>query len=421
MAVAPRKWRDRETSPERTKVWVEPKPRVSQRRVPVVYYLSRNGQLEHPHFMEVPLSSSDGLYLKDVVNRLNALRGKGMASMYAWSSKRGYKNGYVWHDLTDDDLILPAHGNEYVLKGSELLFPEISPISHEPHHSASSNFEKSLVPSRDQRRTSWGGSLDLAEYKVYKSDAATTNLAKGADAATQTEERRLPRRRSPDFAPPPPPEAELGSDDISPPPSSSSPETLETIIKSEVKITGPRNSHVATSEQLDESDPDRMVGSIASGRMRASAVLMQLISCGSIQVKDNSAGPTVQYSEKMSRGRSDLSSAKDLSRKEMDGMLGRVGFDPMDREYFSGSLVETKKKDGDERVDGFNGLKRSNSYNADRTTKLDIVENEMDTSRAKCIPRKPRNVMRREASISNPSQISRSNLGSKRISDGALS
>lgn len=34
---------------------------------------------------------------------------------------RSYKNGFVWHDLSEDDLVLPAHGNEYVLKGSELL------------------------------------------------------------------------------------------------------------------------------------------------------------------------------------------------------------------------------------------------------------------------------------------------------------
>jgi hypothetical protein len=27
----------------------------------------------------------------------------------------------VWHDLCEDDLILPTHGNEYVLKGSELF------------------------------------------------------------------------------------------------------------------------------------------------------------------------------------------------------------------------------------------------------------------------------------------------------------
>lgn len=39
---------------------------------------------------------------------------------------RSYKNGYVWHDLCEDDIILPAHGNEYVLKGSE-LFEESNP------------------------------------------------------------------------------------------------------------------------------------------------------------------------------------------------------------------------------------------------------------------------------------------------------
>ena len=103
-------------------MWTEP----NRRKVSVVYYLSRNGQLEHPHFIEVPLFSSEGLFLRgsadsrislfllhflgdpngsygfhfffflsysssshsDVINRLNNLRGKGMASMYCWSAKR---------------------------------------------------------------------------------------------------------------------------------------------------------------------------------------------------------------------------------------------------------------------------------------------------------------------------------------------
>jgi hypothetical protein len=61
----PRQWQDRDsTSPERNKIWFEPKPKASEQQVPVVYYLSRNGQLEHPHFMEVPLSSPKGLYLR---------------------------------------------------------------------------------------------------------------------------------------------------------------------------------------------------------------------------------------------------------------------------------------------------------------------------------------------------------------------
>ncbi|KAF9625161.1 hypothetical protein IFM89_019867 [Coptis chinensis] len=58
---------------------------------------------------------------KDVINRLNSLRGKGMTSMYSWSSKRSYKNGFVWHDLSENDYIYPVHGQEYVLKGSELM------------------------------------------------------------------------------------------------------------------------------------------------------------------------------------------------------------------------------------------------------------------------------------------------------------
>uniref|UniRef100_A0ACD5Y1M0 Uncharacterized protein n=1 Tax=Avena sativa TaxID=4498 RepID=A0ACD5Y1M0_AVESA len=126
------------TSPGRNKVWVEPPgkshhhhpPRRSPpppspaagKRVAVVYYLSRSRHLEHPHFIEVPLANPEaGLYLRDVIDRLNVLRGKGMAAMYSWSCKRSYKNGFVWHDISEDDLVLPAQGNEYILKGSELL------------------------------------------------------------------------------------------------------------------------------------------------------------------------------------------------------------------------------------------------------------------------------------------------------------
>ncbi|KAF9614617.1 hypothetical protein IFM89_019594 [Coptis chinensis] len=32
-----------------------------------------------------------------------------------------YKNGFVWHDLSENDYIYPVHGQEYVLKGSELM------------------------------------------------------------------------------------------------------------------------------------------------------------------------------------------------------------------------------------------------------------------------------------------------------------
>lgn len=94
--------------------------RPAARKVPVVYYLTRSRHLEHPHFVEVPLASPEGLYLRgqwmrfrncsfstvslstcarllmviaflgfaDVINHLNTVRGKGMAAMYSWSCKR---------------------------------------------------------------------------------------------------------------------------------------------------------------------------------------------------------------------------------------------------------------------------------------------------------------------------------------------
>nr|TKS16844.1 hypothetical protein D5086_0000016750 [Populus alba] len=61
--LMPTKYQDRETNPERTKMLNLPKSK-SEQKVGVVYYLTRNGQFEHPHFMEVPLSSPQGLQLK---------------------------------------------------------------------------------------------------------------------------------------------------------------------------------------------------------------------------------------------------------------------------------------------------------------------------------------------------------------------
>ena len=61
------------TSPHTTPVWIEPNSKttttaasavVPARKVPVLYYLSRNGHLEHPHLVDVTLSSPHGLYLR---------------------------------------------------------------------------------------------------------------------------------------------------------------------------------------------------------------------------------------------------------------------------------------------------------------------------------------------------------------------
>ncbi|KAF8039898.1 hypothetical protein BT93_B2190 [Corymbia citriodora subsp. variegata] len=395
----PKRWKDRETSPERTKVWAEPsKPgkASAERRVPVLYYLSRNGQLEQPHFMEVPLSSPEGLFLSDVINRLNLLRGKGMAAMYSWSSKRSYKNGFVWHDLAENDFIYPSHGNEYVLKGSELLesaspssssstarpLESVSFRSPKPINTLKSSDESDFPVIARRRNQSWS-SIDLHEYKVYKAESNSESTPKAAaDASTQTDDKRRRRRhvkereseirelhgdgadeadQSQSRNTGQSQTTELSRDEISPPPSDSSPETLETLMKADGRlILGPNGGK--------EDGSDRAAGNVPSGKIKASSVLMQLISCGSLSfkdcgatyIKDQGLSLIGHYKTRLPRG-----GAADSSRKQA-GAPGKIpdlaGVRLEDKEYFSGSLIETKKKE--EVV--VPALKRSSSYNADR-------------------------------------------------------
>ncbi|CAA0840753.1 Protein UPSTREAM OF FLC [Striga hermonthica] len=115
----------REKSPERGKACVKPRVmRPTFKKLQIVYYLSRNGHLEHPHYMELTHLAHQHLRLKDVIDKLTVLRGKAMPSLYSWSCKRSYKNGYVWNDLTENDVIYPSEGAEYVLKGSELMMED---------------------------------------------------------------------------------------------------------------------------------------------------------------------------------------------------------------------------------------------------------------------------------------------------------
>ncbi|KAF5931037.1 hypothetical protein HYC85_031910 [Camellia sinensis] len=367
----------RQVSPERAKVWTERSPKYQQiRRVPVVYYLCRNRQLEHPHFIEVPLSSPDGLYLKgvenlcgvvDVIDRFNVLRGKGMASMYSWSCKRSYKNGFVWHDLSEDDLIFPAHGSEYVLKGSE-LFQECN-----------------------------------SEYKVYKSDGLADASTQTEDNASRTNKARetCTRGVSTDDGSSEPERNEscqnhvpcvketsnFPRDSISPPASSSSAsssgektETLENLIRADASKI---NSFRITEEE-EYPMP-------SSSKLKASNMLMQLISCGSISVKDHSFGLIPNYRPGFSHSKfpSPLFSTS-LILGEFNCLTENprlMGLRLEDKEYFSGSLVETNMlKEGD----GFTALKRSSSYNADRScNQLDSAADKEETTsaHAKCIPR----------------------------------
>ncbi|WOL14063.1 protein UPSTREAM OF FLC-like [Canna indica] len=341
----------REASPDRTKVWTEPKLRA---KASVVYYLSRNGQLEHPHFMEVRLSSAEGLYLRDVIGRLRVLRGSAMAGMYAWSSKRRYRNGFVWQDLSVNEFIHPVNGNEYVLKGTELLHlnspSSCSSSSSDSHGSSTSSSTSSDKPLETQAPAAWSSS-DAGEYKVYKNQNKSAEAtAYSTDASTQTDEHRRHRRRAPPRKEKPKtvvvaeiPAAQVSREEIK-----ADAETLEALIKADA------------GRRIAAEDKDRTTGGgCLSGRVKASAMLMHLISCGSISVKANGFSLMPQYMGGLDRAES----------------MGRIpSFRAVrleEREYFSESLVETKKKTTTSDGNGNGGvmipsLKRSSSYNADR-------------------------------------------------------
>ncbi|XP_065023307.1 protein SOSEKI 5-like [Musa acuminata AAA Group] len=329
---------------------------TSPARAAVVYYLSRNGHLEHPHFMEVPLSSSSGLYLRDVINRLHVLRGRAMVGLYSWSSKsfaflriRSYRNGYVWQDLSEDDFIHPVHGNEYVLKGTELLHL---------NSSSSSGSQELFLPSstsskcvQEDSAASFSRGKQATRSSLYKSNTSTETTANSIDASTQTEEHKRQQRRAPvaevERAENPKsakvavkhPATELSGDEVSPPPSSSSPETLEALIKADGRcIMAVRPEEKGWS-----------VGGCLSGRVKASAVLMHLISCGSISAKANGLSLMPQYSGRLDRAESmgHMPSFRSISLEDKEVFTNKMRGDDDD-----GELPPV--------------LKKSSSYDADR-------------------------------------------------------
>ncbi|CAI9092468.1 OLC1v1027708C1 [Oldenlandia corymbosa var. corymbosa] len=215
--LMPSKWNiersESAQSPESTMFWSEQPPNKfsnSVGSVPVVYYLSRNGQLDHPHFIQVPLSGSHGgLFLKDVVNKLNSIRGNGMAYMYSWSSKRSYKNGYVWQDLTEGDLIHPTNDHDYILKGSEILkgsrlLPQTTTIEaydySSNHHRSSKSRKKNQSWSTFEIPTNPSSKNNsIYECRLVRKSESSRELGGGrasADMATQTEAAVDMRRRS---------------------------------------------------------------------------------------------------------------------------------------------------------------------------------------------------------------------------------
>ncbi|KAK8562344.1 hypothetical protein V6N12_010428 [Hibiscus sabdariffa] len=382
-----RKWKEREISPGRHKIWMKPKScnahahAHAQRKVSVVYYLSRNGQLQHPHFMQLPLSSSNhGLYLK----------------------------GSEILDHSIGTHSLPVKSSFFRLT--------------KPSDGQKSDNDCDLLSVRRRRNHSWS-SIDLHEYRVYKA-SSIVDSARGlaADASTQIDDKRrrgsmvkLKQTETEEVENEGQeleqnPTWELNMEEISPPPSDSSPETLESLMKADGRL------RLCNKENLNRSGEGSQ-----SGRTKVSSVLMQLISCGSISFKDCGARSERDqgfslighYKSRIPRGKEGGSFSRlGLEDKEcFSGSFSRLGLEDKecssgsfsrlgleDKECFSGSfsLIETNKLE-------LPSLKRSSSYNADRTSQLQLqlqlVEKEIYRARSKCIPRKSKTVAAKKQGI----------------------
>ena len=304
--------------------------------IPVIYYLTRNGQLEHPHLLEVPLSSSRGLFLRGKLNLFFISSNDFFVFQFSSQSDlllrcdqktryisrrilfqnvlvvfeavstddflfvlcetvventifvyfpscssffffffqsikhkfasyitinraitcdfRRYKSGYVWQDLSDDDLIHPSQGREYILKGSEVRLLEASSSFRSCESSSSfseskfssetnnSSTDSNFAVAVKRNNQSWNSLEDLCRNVVYKAKISGEG---GTNVATQTGERR---RKCTD-----------GGEEVS-------------------------NSGVARTESLRSVDcegaadlRDQTAGK--SNRWKTSTVLMQLMKC----------------------------------------------------------------------------------------------------------------------------------------------
>ncbi|CAD5185809.1 unnamed protein product [Musa acuminata subsp. malaccensis] len=393
-----RRLSSRETSPDRARLGcsqLQHKQQQQQRslrplrKVQIIYYLSWNGQLEHPHFIELPYLPNQQLRLRDVIERLTLLRGRGMPALFSWSCKRSYKNGYVWNDLAENDVIFPADGVEYVLKGSEII-----PGAYErfQHVAARSRRLKALPAPRKlhlelEEDEGEEGELGEDEEGAEEIRCGKRNVdgarhsRRSCGVSTEEIERTdnlttVRSHRHHHHGP-----MELPLDDSSPPSSTSSD-------KPPAHAPGS-----GASQRFEDADPAPEPG------LTRNSVLLQLIACGSAALKGSSrtSGGTIKTATAAGGGQRNTGLHRGLVSRlasraaEEDEVVRCVQENPRfchplieDKEYFSGSIVEGSRAPPEP------SLKKSSSYNEERSSKLGIGEGKREVDRGgvkgKCIP-----------------------------------
>ncbi|KAL0723905.1 hypothetical protein Bca4012_038504 [Brassica carinata] len=162
------------------------------RRVKLVYFLSsRSGRVDQPHLLSVHHISRNGVFLRDVKRWLAGVRGNAMPDQYCWSCKRRYKNGYVWQDLLDDDLITPISDNEYVLKGSEILLS--TPKEDSPHTEKKAwNTRNGQIDAKEKLpKPKLTSEMIHKESPVFFSQRSTATTSTVTDESTTNEEEKV--------------------------------------------------------------------------------------------------------------------------------------------------------------------------------------------------------------------------------------
>ncbi|KAL7144011.1 hypothetical protein ABFS83_08G229900 [Erythranthe nasuta] len=350
------------------------------KKVEIVYYLSRNGHLEHPHYMEVTHLSHQQLRLKDVMDRLTVLRGKGMPSLYSWSCKRSYKNGYVWNDLAVNDVIHPSQGAEFVLKGSELIIQadklhldlQLGNVVQPP--------KRKSLPSKRQNEP---------PEEMSNNNNINNNECDNYHIEEEEEEEFKDETRK------------NGSSDLllsafSSPPSATS-STVSDKANNEIIIPNTdtnSNNNSSASKRYEDGD---QVGNEPS--LSINSMLLSLIACGGSASFRKTVPPPVVIKPPPPPCTVDRKSGGGGRVAEI--MIDRISENPKrfgklqgeEKEYFSGSIVESMSMERIHEVQpGL--LKKSSSHNEERSNVIGLREaadEEVEREKGlkgKCIPRK---------------------------------
>ncbi|CAA2983488.1 Hypothetical predicted protein [Olea europaea subsp. europaea] len=390
--------RFRQMTPERAKVCMQQRGiKPTFKKVQVVYYLSRDGHLEHPHYMEVSHLVHQQLRLKDVMERLTVLRGKGVPSLYSWSCKRSYKNGYVWNDLAENDIIYPSEGAEYVLKGSELVEGCTEKLQHLQVGNVLQFQDTNLQPKHKYLSSKRHPEPEELVNNHYRGDEDEENAEVEDEEEEEYEEKTsytsstTPHSRC---------SRGVSTDEIYELQQEEPNKNIRTELKLENSVLTPPSN---TSKVVEDGN---LVGN--KPLLTRNSMLLSLIACGgsgsfrksvpAAIVKQPPPG-TVARNGGGGLHKGVVCKAAAKVAVEDDEMISCMSENPRfgnlqseEKEYFSGSIVESMSTE--ERLQVEPGLKKSSSHNEERSSMAglgDAAEEESkkeNSMKGKCIPMK---------------------------------